>query len=138
MTRTVAIYAAAAVAAVTLLAGCRGGATELAYIPATGGNPATGAAVIERYGCGSCHMIPGIKGARGLVGPPLLLFARRTYIAGELPNSEENLIRWIRDPQSVEPGTAMPTLGLREDEARNAAAYLYTLMTEPRGEALWR
>jgi cytochrome c1 len=72
-------------------------------------------------------MIPGIKGADGLVGPPLILFARRTYVAGELPNTPDNLIRWIRDPPAVEPRTAMPALGLTEQQARDVAAYLYTL-----------
>jgi cytochrome c1 len=72
-------------------------------------------------------MIPGINGADGLVGPPLILFARRTYVAGELPNTPSNLIRWIQDPPAVEPRTAMPALGLSEQQARDVAAYLYTL-----------
>lgn len=62
-----------------------------------------------------------------MVGPPLLWFARRTFIAGELPNTPANLIRWVRNPPSVEPGTAMPVLGLDEQQARDVAAYLYTL-----------
>lgn len=61
------------------------------------------------------------------MGPPLNFFARRTYIAGELPNTPENLFRWIRSPQSVEPNTAMPNLGLSEEQARDVVAYLYTL-----------
>jgi cytochrome c1 len=72
-------------------------------------------------------MIPGIYEARGLVGPPLLLFGRRTMIAGELPNSPDNLALWIQHPKSVEPGTAMPDLGLTTDQAQDVAAYLYTL-----------
>lgn len=72
-------------------------------------------------------MIPGVPNANGLVGPPLMFFERRTYIAGELPNTADNLVRWIMSPQSVEPGNAMPNLGLSEDEARSVAAYLYTL-----------
>jgi cytochrome c1 len=56
------------------------------------------------------------------VGPPLLWWSRRTFIAGELPNTPENLVRWIRDPQAVEPHTAMPTLGLSDAEARDVAA----------------
>jgi cytochrome c1 len=99
----------------------------VAYAEALGGNPARGPAIAERYGCGSCHTIPGVTGARGLVGPPLLWWSRRTFIAGELPNTPENLVRWIRDPQSVEPQTAMPALGLSDAEARDVAAYLYTL-----------
>jgi cytochrome c len=92
-----------------------------------GGNPARGVDVIMTAGCGSCHTIPGIVGANGLVGPPLLWFSRRTYIAGELPNTPENLVRWVRAPRLVEPATAMPTVGLDDQQARDVAAYLYTL-----------
>ena len=118
---------AAAVSLLLLAAGCRGGR----YTPSTeivpGGNAQAGAKVIESYRCGVCHMIPGIKDADGLVGPPLILFARRTYVGGELPNTPPNLIRWIENPAAVEPGTAMPTLGLNPQQARDVAAYLYTL-----------
>ncbi|MEV0733886.1 MULTISPECIES: c-type cytochrome [Polymorphospora] len=91
------------------------------------GHPERGAELIARYGCGSCHTIPGIDGADGLVGPPLTRFGARSYIAGELPNSAENLKRWITDPQSVEPGTAMPNLGVDPIDAEDIAAYLHTL-----------
>lgn len=93
----------------------------------TGGDPARGRDVILRYHCGVCHTIPGVRGARGLVGPPLLWFSRRTFIAGELPNTPENLVRWVRRPEAIASMTAMPTLGLTDQEARDAAAYLYTL-----------
>mgnify|MGYP001544976079 CR=1 FL=1 len=83
--------------------------------------------MIEQYGCGSCHTIPGVRNARGLVGPPLLWWSRRTFIAGEVPNTPENLVHWIRSPRSVEAHTAMPTLGLSDQQARDVAAYLYTL-----------
>jgi cytochrome c1 len=55
------------------------------------------------------------------------MFARRSYIAGQLVNSPDNLVRWIMDPQGVEPGTAMPNLGVVPVVARDMAAYLYTL-----------
>lgn len=116
-----------ALASPLLVAGCEGGTAVPGYTPATGGNPKQGRAIIQAYHCGSCHIIPGIPNANGLVGPPLSFFERRTYIAGELPNTTANLVHWIRSPQSVEPGNAMPTLGLSEDEARSVAAYLYTL-----------
>ena len=48
-------------------------------------------------------------------------------IAGELPNSPPNLVRWLLNPPSVEPGTAMPDLGLTDQQAHDIAAYLYTL-----------
>jgi cytochrome c1 len=79
------------------------------------------------FGCGACHIIPGVVGASGTIGPPLDGFGRRVYIAGKLPNRPENLLRWIQDPQGVEPGTAMPSLPVSDDEARHIAAYLYTL-----------
>ncbi len=110
--------------------GCRGNNPEyaVAYSPSVqGGNPANGPAVIEAYGCGSCHTIPGVRNARGLVGPPLLWWSRRTFIAGEVPNTPENLVHWIRSPQTIEAHTAMPSLGLSDQEARDVAAYLYTL-----------
>lgn len=109
------------------LAGCKGGKTERAYSIATGGTPERGEQLIEHFGCGSCHTIPGVHGAHGVVGPPLTDFAKRTYIAGQLPNQPENLIRWIQEPHAIEEGTAMPDLGLTEDQARHVAAYLYTL-----------
>lgn len=118
---------AAAASGLLLLAGCRGGRYTPAAEVVPGGNPRVGAQLIEGYRCGACHTIPGIQGADGLVGPPLMFFARRTYIGGELPNTPPNLIRWIRDPSAIEPGTAMPTLGLSEQQARDVAAYLYTL-----------
>jgi cytochrome c1 len=55
------------------------------------------------------------------------MFARRAYIAGQLANQPDNLIRWLQDPQAVEPGTAMPKLGVVPQVARDMAAYLYTL-----------
>lgn len=112
-----------------LCAACRGNNPEegVAYGVATGGNAERGRDVIVHYQCGRCHTIPGVEDARGLVGPPLLWFSRRTFIAGELPNTPDNLVRWVREPSAVEPGTAMPTLGLSEQQARDVAAYLYTL-----------
>jgi cytochrome c2 len=91
------------------------------------GNAQHGKQLIRSYGCGACHMIPGVEAARGLVGPPLLFLAERTMIAGELPNTPANLTHWIQHPREVEPKTAMPELGVTEDEAYDIAAYLYTL-----------
>jgi cytochrome c1 len=92
-----------------------------------GGNPSVGAQLISQFGCGSCHIIPGIRDADGLVGPPLIHFGRRKIIAGQISNTADNLVRWIMDPQSVEPGTAMPDLGVSEEQARDIAAYLFEL-----------
>jgi len=79
---------------------------------------------MEYYGCGSCHTIPGIPGARATVGPPLDRMGVRTYIAGTLPNSPQDLARWIQHPQKVRPGTAMPELGVTSSDAEEIAQYL--------------
>jgi len=92
-----------------------------------GGDARRGAALIAEFGCAACHTVPGVTGARGTVGPPLTRFAARGYIAGMLRNTPPNLVRWIRDPQGVVPGNAMPNMGVTEAEARDMAAYLYTL-----------
>ncbi|HEY1433445.1 MAG TPA: c-type cytochrome, partial [Stellaceae bacterium] len=76
---------------------------------------------------GSCHTIPGIREARGRVGPPLDNIGERTIVAGLLPNTPDNLMRWLETPQSVVPGNAMPNMGLSDHDARDVAAYLYTL-----------
>jgi cytochrome c1 len=71
--------------------------------------------------------VPGVRRAHGLIGPPLVHFSRRGYIAGELTNGSSNLQRWIQDPRGVEPGTAMPDLGVTPQDARDIAAYLLGL-----------
>jgi cytochrome c1 len=93
----------------------------------TGGDPHKGRIAIERYGCQSCHTIPGIRGADGLVGPPLTKIASRVYIGGVLPNTPDNMIRWIRNPKEIDQLTAMPNTGVSEPDARDIAGYLYTL-----------
>ena len=125
-TRALPLTAVLAMVAVALSACTGGRALSMAPL-STGGNPQRGAALISDYGCGHCHTIPGIRAADGVVGPPLFFFSRRVYIAGEVPNTPENLVRWVRNPPSIEPGTAMPVLGLDEQQARDVAAYLYTL-----------
>lgn len=91
------------------------------------GNAATGAVLIRQVGCGSCHIIPGIRGAQGLAGPPLIHMSHRIYIAGLLRNTPENMVRWLMHPQSIVRGNAMPEMGLTEAQARDIAAYLATL-----------
>lgn len=108
-----------------IVAGCD--AEPPAYLRVAGGDPGRGHSVILAYGCGACHSIPGVRGAVAWVGPPLTEWARRGYVAGRLPNTPENLVPWLVDPQAISPGSAMPNLGLTEAEARDAAAYLYTV-----------
>jgi len=128
-TRVIARFACAAVFLVGALAGtsCSREAPERTLALSAIGNARDGRRTIGEAGCGSCHTIPGIRGANAMVGPPLNAWARRTYIAGQLPNTPDNLVRWLRNPPAIEPDTAMPMLGLDDRQARNVAAYLYTL-----------
>jgi cytochrome c2 len=79
-----------------------------------------------QYGCGGCHRLAHIRKASGVVGPSLDGIAVRAMIAGKLGNKPDNMERWIRDPQAVSPGTAMPDLDVGERDARDITAFLYT------------
>lgn len=92
-----------------------------------GGDPQRGKAAIAAMGCGACHVVEGVALARGEVGPPLDGVARRAIIGGVLPNTPDNMMRWIEDPPAVAPNTAMPNLGVTPQSARDIVAYLYTL-----------
>ena len=92
----------------------------------TGGNPSRGEAMFIQYGCGSCHGLKHVRKATGMVGPPLDGIAVRAIIGGKLPNQPDNMVRWIRDPQQVTPGTDMPDLHVSERDARDITAFLYT------------
>jgi cytochrome c2 len=93
----------------------------------TGGHVDAGKAAMARYNCGACHRIPGIAGAMGTTGPALNGIAVRAEIAGVLVNDPGNMVRWLRQPQQVVPGNGMPNQGVTEQEARDMAAYLYTV-----------
>lgn len=113
--------------AMVVPAACNEAAGREPQYTVPGGDAARGKVAIETFGCGSCHTIPGVSTAKGTVGPPLYFWSRRTYIAGEVPNTPDFLIRWIEVPQAIEPGTAMPNLGVPEGQARDIAAYLYSI-----------
>jgi cytochrome c2 len=91
------------------------------------GDPLKAPEAIQQYGCGTCHQIPGITGANGTVGPKLDDLSRRSLLAGQIPNTPDNLMIWIQHPQQVRPGSDMPEMGVSENDARNIAAYLYSL-----------
>lgn len=92
--------------------------------------------------CTLCHVVQGV-GAGVPLGPNLTRFGSRATIgAGMLENNQENLVRWILDPQGVKPGAIMPGVdysavgmggqeypatGLTEDQVRAVAAYLLSL-----------
>jgi mono/diheme cytochrome c family protein len=80
-----------------------------------------------RVGCGACHEIPGIQGADGIVGPSLDAFARRGLIGGVVANRLRQLVRWVREAPALALDTGMPAMPITENEARDIAAYLYTL-----------
>ena len=92
----------------------------------TGGDSRRGEAMFIQYGCGSCHAAQGVRTATGMVGPPMDGVALRVIIGGHLANTPTNMQHWIRDPQHVAPGTAMPNLGVGEGDARDITAFLYT------------
>jgi cytochrome c2 len=100
---------------------------ERAAALTSGGDARSGQTEIRKYGCNACHEISGVPGARGLIGPRLAGISQRYYIAGELPNTPDNLMLWIQHPRQVEPHTAMPEMGVTEQDSRDIAAYLYTL-----------
>lgn len=92
------------------------------------GDPRRGKAMITAVGCGACHSIDGVSGADGQFAPALTGVAGRTILAGKLPNTTENLMRWIKNPQAIEPGVAMPAFAKLGDQSiRDIAAYLNTL-----------
>jgi cytochrome c1 len=97
-----------------------------AYVPGLNPNAARGIELTSRYGCASCHDIPGAA-VTGHVGPPLRAVQRRAYLAGGLPNTPEQMVEWIRFPDRARPGTLMPNLRVSEADARELAAFLYTL-----------
>jgi cytochrome c len=91
------------------------------------GDPQRGREAITAHGCAACHVVPGVRGADSPIGPPLDDWADRWYIAGRLINEPPELIRWIQAPQSIDPGNAMPDMGVPTDDAEDIAAHLYTL-----------
>jgi cytochrome c len=98
-----------------------------AAVAVTGGDPVRGRIFLAQFGCGGCHTIPGVDAATGQVGPELGGIARRVYVAGVLTNTTDNLIRFIVSPKSVDDKTAMPKTGITAEQARDVAAYLYSL-----------
>lgn len=91
------------------------------------GDAEAGKRALQQHLCLTCHEIPGVVGQNAPVGPPLNGIAGRRYIGGVLPNTPENMVRWLQNPQQFDPLSAMPNLQLSEKDARDMAAFLYTL-----------
>ena len=117
----------APVLAAIVAAACDGGEPPVAPVRIAEGDAQAGRRAVALRDCGVCHTIPGVRGARGKVGPSLDGFGERGYVAGVLPNTPANLVRWLQDPPGVAPRTAMPDLGIGPEEARHIAAFLYAL-----------
>lgn len=117
------IPAALAGAMLLAVAGCDKAKVANAF----GGNVERGSGLIAQEGCGTCHSVPGVYAARGRVGPSLDHIGSQTILAGTLPNTPANMLTWIKTPQAVRPGDIMPNMGLNDHDARDIAAYLYTL-----------
>jgi cytochrome c2 len=82
--------------------------------------------LILQYGCETCHVIPGVPGAVGKVGPSLESLNQRSYLAGTMSNTPANLQQWIMHPQSIQPGTAMPEMGVTQHDAKEITVFLET------------
>lgn len=95
--------------------------------PQPGGNAARGRQLIEQLSCTACHVIPGVEGPRGRLGPSLEGIATRTHIGEKLENTPETMARWIQNPQAFDPANTMPSLGINDADARDIAEYLFTL-----------
>lgn len=91
----------------------------------TGGDPEGAPALLRHFGCAGCHTIPGVPGAQGRTGPPLTALAQRVYVGGTLPNTPDNVIKFILHPRAYSPNSAMPVTGIDERGARDVTAYLY-------------
>lgn len=100
---------------------------DAAMPPPIEGDAARGKRALQQYACITCHEIPDVVGAIHPVGPPLAGMARRGFIGGVLPNTRANMVRWLRDPQAIDAHTAMPNLGVTEQDAHDLAAFLETL-----------
>jgi cytochrome c len=119
MTRQV--LAAAAVIGIALSA-CSGSMQR--NLRVASGSERSAPELMRQYGCPACHTIPHVPGAVGKVGPSLESLDHRSFLAGVLQNTPENLRNWIMHPQHYEPGTAMPEMGVTSPDAERIAEFL--------------
>jgi cytochrome c len=117
----------AVVVAFAAVAGCRDTSVEKNAAAMTGGNVARGRAAIGKYGCAGCHTIPGVENAGATVGPTLERIASRPTLLRQVPNTPENIMKWLQHPQQIDPNSPMPDMGVTDTDARDIAAFLYTL-----------
>lgn len=95
--------------------------------PGGAGDAARGKQLIAQYGCQTCHVVPGVEGLGGTMGPSLQGFGTHPQIVRKVPNDQTTLAAFLQNPQAVDPQTAMPNLGISAADARDLAAFLHTL-----------
>ena len=114
-----------------LVTACQGAPARPAGTPVPlGPEAAEGKALFVSRGCVACHRAPGVPEAQGTIGPNLRGIgdpAAHPKIAAVLDNTPENMVRWLMNPPAVKPGTAMPSIGLGEADARKLTAFMETL-----------
>lgn len=120
-----ACFAAASALTLSLAAGC--GDVHRAAPDAPDTAAGRGRLLLRQFGCGTCHVIPGVTAADGNVGPSLAGVARRIYLSGALPNSRDNMARFIQAPHDYDPQIVMPDMQVSSHQARDMVDYLYTL-----------
>jgi cytochrome c len=113
--------------ALAVVSSCRDTSVERRAAAMTGGDVSRGRAAISKYGCAGCHTIPGVDNAGATVGPTLDRIASRPLLGRQLPNTPENIMKWLQDPQQIDPKSPMPDMGVTDGDARDIAAFLYTL-----------
>mgnify|MGYP000571961848 FL=1 len=85
-------------------------------------------ALLQAKACGACHVIPGVEEAYGKAGPSLKgLHERKRLFGGALENNLENLKAWLKNPESIKPGTLMPNTGLTDEEVEILILYFDTI-----------
>lgn len=82
--------------------------------------------------CAACHAVSGAGEGGSMQGPNLASFGDRNRVAGFLKHNEEDLKKWIKNPQKVKPGNIMPSFEnqLSDQELDDLAEYLLGLSVE--------
>jgi cytochrome c2 len=112
----------------TIATACNRGETAKSDAPAPVGSAARGPQLAAQYGCNVCHVIPGVAGPQGSLGPSLQGLASRLAISeGAVQNTPANLVQFIQNPASLNPQSSMPPMAIPENDAKDLAAYLLTL-----------
>lgn len=125
--RSPAIRGAALAGLLLGLSACGDAPSPPGFLPVAGGDAERGHRLIHAYGCGTCHVVEGVRGARGNVGPRLVNYAQQNLLGGRYPNTPRVLVAFLINPPAFAPSSGMPVMGITEAEARDMAAYLYSL-----------